>query len=132
MGMTVDQWIQVLLLGGIAGLIGQLVRVAVGLKKQNDEAAEEGQKLGELLVPSRMVVSLMFGFAAGALSAIAIGLNTTDTFEAEKILSLAAAGYAGADFIEGFASRFLPGGVEAKASKSGESGTASNQTHSVG
>jgi hypothetical protein len=43
--MSVTDWINVLLLGGMLGALGQGVRAVIGLKKVNDQAALEGRKM---------------------------------------------------------------------------------------
>lgn len=106
-------WIQLLALGGLAGAMGQAIRVIVGMKKLNDQASATNAALADMIVPSQLVVSLLIGFIGGALAATQLitdlGRITTD-----QIFTLAAAGYAGADFIEGFMTRLTPGGQTAK------------------
>ena len=43
--MSVTEWINLLLLGGMLGALGQGVRAVVGLKKLNDQAALDGRKV---------------------------------------------------------------------------------------
>lgn len=105
--MTSIAWLQLLLLGGIAGALGQSVRVLVGLKKEWDAATAKGRTLASRFNPARMLVSVLIGFAAGATSALAL-VGTTDTkaLGAHEIAALLAAGYAGTDLIEGFINRY--------------------------
>jgi hypothetical protein len=107
-GLSATQWIEIMVLGGLAGALGQTLRVVVGIKKTNDTAQAENRDLNSLIQPSKLVVSLIIGFAAGAFAAVANDPAAAN-FSAEKILAFAAAGYAGADFIEGFMSRVVPG-----------------------
>lgn len=112
------QWLGLILLGGIMGMLGQSARVIVGLKKLNDEAAAKQSALSDMIDPSRLFVSLLIGFVAGALAAIAMqGTGPIDPTHLTKsdIMAYAAAGYTGADFIEGIMSRFLPSGNAAAA-----------------
>jgi hypothetical protein len=109
--MTLTQWLSLILLGGILGALGQAIRVIVGIKKLNDQAAAmEGKALEDLLSNSRLILSMFIGFTAGALAAF----FSTDTpidlsnIKQMQILPFMAAGYAGADFIEGLMSRFIP------------------------
>ncbi|MDX2169001.1 MAG: hypothetical protein SF182_18180 [Deltaproteobacteria bacterium] len=104
MDLTAVEWLQVLLLGGLVGALGQGARVVVGLKKLGDEAAAKGGA-AEPLQPSRMVTSLLIGFIAGALTSLTLGVKMNATVSLQQILGVASAGYAGADFIEGFMSR---------------------------
>jgi hypothetical protein len=105
--LTAAQWIQLIVLGGIVGAAGQGTRVIVGLKKAGEEAAAAGKELHDEIVPSRLVVSLAIGFIAGALAAVLASIDL-DHITLQQILALAAAGYAGADFIEGAMSKFVP------------------------
>jgi uncharacterized membrane protein YeaQ/YmgE (transglycosylase-associated protein family) len=94
-------WIQVIFLGGIAGALGQAARTIVGIKKVNDQAVAAHADPQDLIVASRLFISLTIGFVAGALAALAMDVNV-DAIAMAQILGLAGAGYAGADFIEGF------------------------------
>jgi len=98
------QWMQLLGLGGLAGALGQGARTIVGLKKTNDAAGAANVSTREMIDGSRMIVSLAIGFIAGALAAIGI-VDDLSVIPAEQIFALTAAGYAGADFIEGLISR---------------------------
>jgi hypothetical protein len=97
-------WLQLLGLGGFIGALGQGVRTIVGLKKLNDAASGSSLSIGDMIAPARLFVSLAVGFIAGALAAVGLIKNLAD-ISSEQIFALAAAGYAGADFIEGFVSR---------------------------
>jgi hypothetical protein len=100
-GHTVTEWLLLLLLGGLAGAIGQLARVIVGLKKVNDVAEAKDVSSAELIEPARLFTSIAIGFTAGALASMAIA-DEALRLTTQQVLGLAAAGYAGADFIEGF------------------------------
>jgi hypothetical protein len=97
-----------LLLAGLMGMVGQGARTVVGLKKLHDFNATQPPDQATTFLASRLVISLIIGFIAGVLAALAIGLDRlTGAAGAtvEVLLGLAAAGYAGADFIEGFISK---------------------------
>lgn len=100
-------WIQVLVLGGLAGAVGQVARTVVGLKKVNDIAVAEDVNPQHLIIASRLFISLTIGFVAGALVALAMGIDPAN-IATEEILGLAAAGYAGTDAIEGLIGRITP------------------------
>ena len=105
--LTANEWIQLLILGGILGTVGQGARVIVGLKKLSDEAAAAGEERQSLMVVSRLVISIALGFIAGALAAVLAGIKLSEV-SLQQVLALAAAGYVGADFIEGAMARFVP------------------------
>jgi hypothetical protein len=94
-------WIQVIFLGGVAGALGQAARTIVGIKKVNDLAVAAHTDPQDLIVASRLFISLTIGFVAGALAALVMDVNV-EAIAVAQILGLASAGYAGADFIEGF------------------------------
>jgi hypothetical protein len=61
----------------------------------------------DLFMASRLFVSLFIGFVAGAAAAIfTIKIDASTAVSSAMLTGLAMAGYAGADFIEGLASRF--------------------------
>lgn len=101
--VTISGWIQILALGAFAGAIGQLVRAVSGLAKitrQNNSG-----ELTEQFRASTMIVSLLVGATAGALASLALLVNVSEPPPVSTILGLMAAGYAGSDFIEGFAGK---------------------------
>src|SRR5689334_2333534 len=105
MASSIADYLGILLLGGLMGVSGQGARTIVGLKKMFDQA--ETQEVGQydLFAASRLFVSLFIGFVAGAGAAIfTIGIGPSTTITTAILTGLAMAGYAGADFVEGFAS----------------------------
>lgn len=97
-----------LMLAGLMGMVGQGARTVVGLKKLHDFNATQPPDQATTFLASRLVISLIIGFIAGVLAALAIGLDKLTSAAGatvEILLGLAAAGYAGADFIEGFMSK---------------------------
>jgi putative chitinase len=105
--MTIFEWLTVISLGALMGVVGQSARVIVGLKKVKDQSSATGQPFRDLLEPSNLILSLLIGGVAGALAAI-MTIRTPGTISSQAILALAAAGYSGSDFIEGVISRFEP------------------------
>jgi hypothetical protein len=104
--MYLSQVLLALLLGGLMGMIGQGIRAVAGLKKMNDDAASSGATSADLFIASRLVVSLLIGFIAGVIAAISVGLDNLINIDPGKVstlLGIAAAGYAGTDFIEALA-----------------------------
>ncbi|MBI3716553.1 MAG: hypothetical protein HY255_11220 [Betaproteobacteria bacterium] len=100
-----------LLLGGILGMVGQGLRVIVGLKKANDDAHQAGKDFAELFSGATLMTSLFIGFVAGVLAVISLpDMDPNCTIKDCKTLmvTLIGAGYAGTDFIEGFIKKYLP------------------------
>jgi hypothetical protein len=99
--MNVERWLLLIALGGVAGALGQVGRVIVGLKKLATEAKDSGKSCSDLIEPARLVVSIIIGFTAGAFSALLAQDVKNPEVTLQQILAFAGAGYAGADFIEG-------------------------------
>ena len=103
------QWITYIALGGLLGVLGQGIRVIVGLKKLKDKATEESVSFAQLFETRTLVLSLFIGFIAGALASLALA-EPSKLPTREVLLGFMAAGYAGTDFIEGFVKKYLPRG----------------------
>lgn len=94
--------------GGLMGALGQGIRIIVGMKKLRDK---ETARVNEVFSTNRLITSLFIGFVAGSLAAfVASDENLILDISKTSLLGLLVAGYAGTDFIEGFASRFLSPG----------------------
>ena len=106
--INADNWLSLILVGGLVGAVGQSARTIVGLKKVYDEADAKNVPVSTLIDPMRLVVSLLIGFTAGVLAALSMQINYND-INSSSLLGIAAAGYTGGDFIEGIMSRYLPG-----------------------
>jgi hypothetical protein len=100
--------------GVLLGAGGQTVRVVIGLKKEMDQAP--GQDWGKWFNASQLVVSMLLGGAAGLLYAV---YQFGAEINKQYLLGGIAAGYAGADFIEGLMSKYLPGGTSSGAAAGG-------------
>jgi hypothetical protein len=99
-----------LLVAGMLGMLGQAVRVIAGLKKMNDDASLQATSAADLFNAARLIVSLLIGFLAGIAAGLAIGLDKLTGITANStdvLLGIAAAGYAGTDFIEAFAATLM-------------------------
>jgi hypothetical protein len=107
--MTSADWLLSILLGGLVGLVGQAVRVIVGLKKVQETASAAGTRFADEFQGSQLLVSLLIGFTAGALAALTLGSGPANPTR-QDMMVLLGAGYAGTDFIEGLISKYLPGG----------------------
>jgi hypothetical protein len=87
-----------LLLGGA----GQGARTIVGLKKTSDEAKAKNTSFSAQFDAGQLFVSLLIGAIAGLFAALAMWDKMGNLEARQTLLALVAAGYAGADFIEGF------------------------------
>lgn len=104
------EWLQLLSLGGVAGMLGQGARTLVGFKKLHDAASATGGGISEMIQVNRLFISFATGFVAGALAA-ATTISTVEALRAislQQVLALASAGYLGSDFIEGLITRVAP------------------------
>jgi hypothetical protein len=99
-------WLGVLTIGIILGALGQGARSIVGFKKLNDDTDTQA-----LFDGVRLLVSFGIGGVAGALAALTV-LPITGDITRDQLIGIAAAGYTGSDFIEGFISRFNGGNAQ--------------------
>lgn len=115
--MTIDEITASVIAGGLLGALGQGIRIAVGLKKLNEENSSQAAAGSpkEPFSTSRLMISIFIGFVAGALALLlkqTMREQNNGQFDKETIITLIATGYAGADFIEGIfithASKFNP------------------------
>jgi|Deesub1362B_J571_1020462.scaffolds.fasta_scaffold00001_31 hypothetical protein len=93
-----------LILGGFLGMVGQGIRVFVGIKKVHDkqEVKDGSKKLSDLLDGKRLGLSLMYAFIIGTIAGVLGVVNYLGKeLSTEHIFALIGAGYAGTDFIEG-------------------------------
>jgi hypothetical protein len=97
-----------LIIGLIVGAAGQGVRAIVGLKGLQDQVANTpNASMDDLFRARDLVISFGIGGVAGICASLALLASNTD-LDIKSILGLMAAGYAGADFIEGFVKQYLP------------------------
>jgi predicted chitinase len=97
-----------LLLCGLMGLLGQGVRAAVGLKSAATLSGGVATQQSTFDA-AYFGLSLMIGFIAGVLAGLGLDIATFNAADTKVLLGIAAAGYAGADFIENTFTRLLPG-----------------------
>jgi hypothetical protein len=100
-----------LLIGVIMGVCGQVARTVVGIKKELDAAKPDGDKWDSWFNMQELVVSLVIGGGAGALACITMW---GDPIDKKFVVACLLAGYAGADFIEGFMTKTAPPDPKAK------------------
>src|SRR4051812_41986810 len=63
------EWLQLIGLGGVGGMLGQGARTLIGFKKLHD-ASSAAAGVSDMIALDRLVVLLAIGFIAGALAAI--------------------------------------------------------------
>lgn len=97
----------------------------MGFKKLNDVASVTASSVASLVELNQLFLSFGIGFVAGSLAATQI-ISNVSAISFAQILEIAAAGYAGADFLEGFISREQVGGGKAGAAPTG-TGSAANE-----
>lgn len=105
--LPAGDWIQLLTLAGLAGGAGQCMRAIVEIKKAHDVSSTAGGAVTDNIDLKQMLISLVIGAVAGVLAAMALDVSVGQ-ITAQQVLTFMAAGYAGADFIEGFMSRYVP------------------------
>jgi len=102
--------IQGLGLGALLGATGQGIRAIIGLKKAAESAQAAGSTLKNEFDASQLLVSLLIGAIAGMLAALPF-MSQVNSLGYQTLIALLGAGYAGADFIEGFMRKVLPQNV---------------------
>ena len=106
----IADWFNLIGFAALIGAGGQGARMIVGLKKVNDAKSAEvaaGVPVTDMIDASKLLVSLAIGAIAGGIAA-ATTMDPRGGLTGDQIAGLAAAGYAGADFIEGFMTRAVP------------------------
>ena len=106
-----------LMVGAFLGAFGQGFRVSAGIKKQWDDADSKGNDgdskraaFKASFDSTRFWLSIFIGAIAGVVAFITMkyGVNSTTLTSGEGLFSMLAAGYAGADFVEGILKKHLP------------------------
>jgi hypothetical protein len=128
--MTPIEWLEIVALGIIFGALGQGARTIVGIKKLNDYT-DDANSAAALVDGIRLLTSFGIGGVAGAFAAVTMITDPTKAITAQQLFAIAAAGYAGSDFIEGFISR-ISGGQQNAATKSSAASTKDPSDDAVG
>jgi len=100
-----DAWavLSYLLLGGLLGVVGQGIRVMVGLKKKYDESLRSNKKWKDIFDAKQLWISLLIAFLIGIIAGVLGVINYVGKeINKEFLLTIIGIGYAGTDFIEGF------------------------------
>lgn len=101
-----------ILLGAFLGMIGQSIRIIVGIKKKCDDMYNQCKDMRDWFDSKRLIVSLIIGAVAGSLGAISL-MDTKIMIDREFLIMIIAIGYAGTDFIESFMKTRLPQSIPA-------------------
>src|ERR1700743_1478921 len=97
--------LDILLLCGLLGLLGQGVRAAIGLKTMSGSAATDPSQQTEFNA-AYLLISLLSVFITGILagSVLALGhfknIDVSNANDVKVLIGVVVAGYAGTDFIE--------------------------------
>ena len=100
-----DAWtvLSYLLWGGFLGVVGQGIRIVVGLKKKYDESVRSGKKWEDIFDARQLWISLLIAFLIGIIAGVLGVINYMGKeINKEFLFTLIGIGYAGTDFIEGF------------------------------
>ena len=103
--MSIPDTLWFLMLGGLLGLAGQVLRAVVGIKKAQEEAG--GRPTAEWFNGKELGVSLLIGVVAGILAAL-VKHDPPLRLDRDLMLGIMPAGYAGTDLISGMMKKWLP------------------------
>lgn len=104
-----QDWLYLIVIAALLGGVGQVVRVAVGLKKRWDEGDGDSAFMKAQFDGGRLFVSILLGMSAGVLAALTMnGGELPAKLDSGAMLGLVSAGYLGADFIEGILRKHKP------------------------
>lgn len=101
--MNAVDWLPVLTLGALLGAVGQVIRTIPGLKKLKDDPAAKFD-------PMQLMMSVVIGAAAGVVAMITLEVTSGKAITTQDIITVIAAGYTGADFIEAFITKSMSTG----------------------
>lgn len=103
--MSASDWILLTALGGVFGFAGQLIRMAMGLRKLHQASGGNKNVFSQAVDQGKLRLSLLYGVLAGGLAATGIATTTAlpdlNDIPATFVTGLMVAGYSGADFLEG-------------------------------
>jgi hypothetical protein len=100
----------IILLGAVLGMVGQGLRVIVGLKKVFDKAANDKSPAKDLIEYKRLALSLFIAFSIGSVAGVLAAIAKFDISYMNKstLIAFITAGYVGTDFIEGVFRQIIP------------------------
>jgi len=117
--MQTEHLVNLLMLGGISGVVGQALRIIVGLKKlnYNNSVAVTTGAAQQDFSWARMLLSVFIGFITGLLGMLVkyfTADNNNVNVGPELIVAITAVGYSGVDFLEGVFNAYLPKHADGK------------------
>lgn len=95
-------------LGAVLGIVGQLIRVVVGLKKEIDQAGQTGSadQKWAWFDARQLTLSLLLSVAVGGIAGTLAAVNVLgNQLSKDTLITFVTAGYAGTDFLEGLVRR---------------------------
>jgi H+/Cl- antiporter ClcA len=103
--MTAVELLPVLTLGALLGAVGQVLRSIAGLKKLKEDPTGKFD-------PMQLMMSVIIGAAAGVVAMVTLEMTSAADAKmaTQDIITVIAAGYTGADFIEAFITRGMSAG----------------------
>ncbi|MCK9538410.1 hypothetical protein [Dokdonella sp.] len=102
--MTASAWLWYLTFAFVLGAFGQLIRVAIGLKKLSEKNASRDEKTP--FDPKKFWISMVLGALAAVITAVVQWNGAADDLDRDFVFTMMAAGYAGSDIIEGLIARW--------------------------
>src|SRR5260370_13055854 len=106
--MDPNQTLTFVALGALLGAAGQGARAVIGIKKEIDQAKSTGKTVSDWFDGKELSLSFVLGAIAGILAAIS-QYGPDVQVSSNLMFGLSAAGYSGADFIDGIMQKWLPG-----------------------
>lgn len=98
--------VSLILTGGLLGILGQGIRIVVGVKKFKEENALKAAADQKPMDSAAIFYSIFIGFVAGGLGLL-LNKPTDGVITNQLVLMIMATGYSGADFIEGVFGKYL-------------------------
>lgn len=106
--MIALDYLPLITMGGILGLLGQSIRVLIGLRKTVQIAATKESTLSKEIDFRKLLVGLFIGLVMGCLSLLLIQQVPDEPLIGNNIVAIIAIGYAGTDAVEGLFKVYPP------------------------
>lgn len=106
--MIALDYLPLIAMGGILGLLGQSIRVLIGLRKTVQIAAAKESTLSKEIDFRRLLIGLFMGVVIGCLSLLLIQQAPDEPLIGNNIVAIIAIGYAGTDATEGLFNIYPP------------------------